>query len=231
MNGIVGSDASHLKKRGLVSQGKPAKLLFLSRLMWAEILALAHCDFLYRENADSHAKHLSLKVIVKENSYFVFPLPRQWKRRKAVMKSIRNHEEGSELSKMNLSITELFTQNHLHCCNSWELQSWATSVPVPVCGERQELCSQAGPGYGHVGPRSICIPTQASWGVSDSYPSVPSACFGVGEMASWRPYSSHEFNANTEQEFQDLVRCGGFIGRLMWSSVMCSYMSWQSLLI
>lgn len=151
MNGIVGSDASHLKKQGLVSQGKPAKLLFLSRLMWAEILALAHCDFLYRENADSHAKHLSLKVIVKENSYFVFPLPRQWKRRKAVMKSIRNHEEGSELSKMNLSITELFTQNHLHCCNSWELQSWATSVPVPVCGERQELCSQAGPGYGHVG--------------------------------------------------------------------------------
>lgn len=31
----------------------------------------------YREDADRDTKHLPLKVIVKENSYFVFSLPRQ----------------------------------------------------------------------------------------------------------------------------------------------------------
>lgn len=62
-------------------------------------------------------------------------------------------------------------------------------------------------------------------------PVCPSGCFGVGENTCRSPCNSHGFNANTEQEFQDLVKCGFFSkGRLMAYSAACNYIFWQSLL-
>lgn len=115
--------------------------------------------------------------------------------------------------------------SHCFLCSQGKAALWK-----PGCQYGGRECF--GWGEAHEGFFTCASPLRLNRKCFSHIPVCPSGCFGVGENTCWSLYNSHGFNANTEEEFQDLVKCGVFFSKsnLMWSSAVCCYIFWQSFL-